>query len=115
MGIKVIILRLAPSTIEHFSWYVIVVTLVGVMYQDSENFRVQKFSGMKLSSQKIFSCMRASVQKLKTLIISKEGKIIIIVCHHVKDYGRTAKGVVYSRTPYIQWNIEFSHWRGGAM
>ena len=59
--------------------------------------------------------MSASVQKLKTLVISKQGKNIIIISNHVKDHGRTAKGVVHLRRPCIQRNMESSYWRGGAM
>ena len=67
------------------------------------NFRVKKFR------------IRESVRKLKTPIISKQGKNIIIISNHVKDHGRTANGIVHLRTPYIQRNMEFSYWRGDAM
>ena len=33
----------------------------------------------------------------------------------MKDHGRTAKGVVNSRTPYIQRNMGSSYWRSGAV
>ena len=53
--------------------------------------------------------------KIITPIISKHGKMIIIISTHVKDHGRTGKGVVHSKTPYIQKNKGSSYWRGGAM
>ena len=72
-------------------------------YRKSENFRVQKFLCKKFLSKKFSN---ASVcPKIKNTNNFWTGEKITIISNHVKDHGRTAKGVVHSRTPHVEKEI----------